>query len=78
MTYLQMVFVSALAVMIFGEELRAQTLPANTHVVVIGSETLTQRYQQALAQRHVTAQRVDAQATWAGLWALAQTIHSGA
>lgn len=69
---------SYLSGLVIGEELRAQTLAADTHVLVIGSEALTQRYQRALAQRQVTVQQVGAQATWAGLWAMAQTIHPGA
>lgn len=69
---------SYLSGLVIGEELRAQTLAADADVVVVGSEALTQRYQRALAQRQVTAQQVGAQATWAGLWAMAQTIHSGA
>ena len=69
---------SYLSGLVIGEELRAQTLPTDTHVVVIGAQDLTQRYQRALTQRHVAAQAVGAQATWAGLWAIAQTIHPAA
>lgn len=65
---------SYLSGLIIGEELRAQTLQANAHVVIIGSETLTQRYQRALALRDVSSQRVGSEATWAGLWAIAQTL----
>ncbi|MBC7621210.1 MAG: 2-dehydro-3-deoxygalactonokinase [Candidatus Saccharibacteria bacterium] len=65
---------SYLSGLIIGEELRAQTLQANAHVVIIGSETLTQRYQRALALRDVSSQRLGSEATWAGLWALAQTL----
>ncbi|KVW90372.1 MAG: 2-dehydro-3-deoxygalactonokinase [Rhodoferax sp.] len=66
---------SYLSGLVIGEELRAQTLQANTHVVIIGSAALTQRYQNALALRGVPAQRIGSEATWAGLWAIAQTIH---
>ncbi len=67
---------SYLSGLVIGEELRAQTLEANTRVVIIGTEALTRRYQSALALRAVTAQRIGAQATWAGLWAIAQTLGS--
>lgn len=66
---------SYLSGLVIGEEVRAQTLQANAEVVIIGSESLTQRYQRALALREVSACRVGAQATWAGLWAIAQTLH---
>lgn len=64
---------SYLSGLVIGEELRAQTLPANAQVVVIGSEALTTRYQHALALQGVAAQRVGSEATWAGLWAIAKT-----
>jgi len=67
---------SYLSGLVIGEEVRAQTLQANAEVVIIGSESLTQRYQRALALRDVSACRVGAQATWAGLWAIAQTLRS--
>jgi 2-dehydro-3-deoxygalactonokinase len=59
---------------VIGEELRAQTLQSNTEVVIIGSASLTQRYQNALALQNIPAQRVGSEATWAGLWAIAQTL----
>jgi 2-dehydro-3-deoxygalactonokinase len=65
---------SYLSGLVIGEELRAQTWPANTNVVIIGAEALTQRYQNALALRDLPAQRLGAEATWAGLWAIAQTL----
>lgn len=65
---------SYLSGLVIGEELRSQTLQTNTHVVIIGSEALTQRYQTALALREVSAQRIGSEAAWAGLWAIAQTI----
>lgn len=66
---------SYLSGLVIGEELRVQTLQTNTHVVIIGLEALTRRYQNALALRDVPAQRIGSEATWAGLWAIAQTIH---
>ena len=65
---------SYLSGLVIGEELRAQTLKSGDELIVIGSEALTQRYQNALALRSVAAQRIGSQATWAGLWAIAQTI----
>lgn len=64
---------SYLSGLVIGEELRAQTWQSDAEVIIIGSETLTQRYQMALAQCHVAAKRIGSQATWAGLWAIAQT-----
>ncbi len=66
---------SYLSGLVIGEELRAQapdSLPDS--VVVIGSPALTQRYQRALALRGVQVQSVGPEATWRGLWAIAQTL----
>jgi len=68
---------SYLSGLVIGEELRAQTLPSDAKLVVVGSETLTQRYQDALALQGIPAQCIGSQATWAGLWAIAQTIAPG-
>lgn len=65
---------SYLSGLVIGEELRSQPLATGSSVVVIGSEALTPRYQKALALRGVTAQCLGAQATWTGLWAIAQTL----
>lgn len=65
---------SYLSGLVIGDEIRAQPLVANTRVILIGSDALTQRYERALLQRAVTVQRVGAEATWRGLWALAQTL----
>lgn len=67
---------SYLSGLVIGEELRAQTWQTSAHVIIVGSETLTQRYQNALALCNVSAQRIGAEATWAGLWAIAKTIIS--
>lgn len=66
---------SFLSGLVIGEELQAQPLPADTRVVLIGSDTLTRRYQRALTQRGASVQRAGAEATWRGLWAFAQTLH---
>jgi len=65
---------SYLSGLVIGDEIRAQPLVANMRVILIGSDALTQRYERALLQRAVTVQRVGAEATWRGLWALAQTL----
>ena len=65
---------SYLSGLVIGEEIRAQTFAAGARVILIGSDGLTQRYERALAQRAVAVQRVGVEATWRGLWALAQTI----
>ena len=61
--------------LVIGEEIRTQQLAHGTDIVLVGSEALTLRYERALAQRGVTVRRAGAEATWRGLWALAQTIH---
>jgi 2-dehydro-3-deoxygalactonokinase len=66
---------SYLSGLVIGEELRTQPLPANTRLVLIGSDTLTRRYERALTQCGVSVQRAGAETTWRGLWALAQTLH---
>ncbi len=65
---------SYLSGLVIGEEIRTQTLASGEGVVVIGSDALTERYAFALAQRGVAVERAGSQATWRGLWALAQTI----
>ncbi len=65
---------SYLSGLVIGEEIRSQPLAAGASVTLIGSDALTQRYGRALAQRSVSVACVGAEATWRGLWALAQTI----
>jgi len=65
---------SYLSGLVIGEELRSQSFDGEWQVVLIGSGSLTQRYERALARRGVAARRVGAEATWRGLWALAQLI----
>jgi 2-dehydro-3-deoxygalactonokinase len=64
---------SYLSGLVIGEELRAQA-PQTSFVVVMGSAALTQRYDRALAHCGIATQHVGAQATWQGLWAIAQTL----
>jgi 2-dehydro-3-deoxygalactonokinase len=66
---------SYLSGLVIGEEIRTRDLPAGAPVVLIGAELLTERYERALAQRQAIVQRAGAEATWRGLWTLAQTIH---
>ncbi len=67
---------SYLSGLVIGEELRGQPLDAGGALVVVGNESLTQRYARALAQRQVQVRRVGPEATWRGLWALAQTLEA--
>ncbi|MGP1679695.1 MAG: 2-dehydro-3-deoxygalactonokinase [Burkholderiales bacterium] len=67
---------SYLSGLVIGEELRGQTWQADANVVIIGSEALTQRYHSALALCDVAARRIGSEATWAGLWAIAETLIS--
>lgn len=53
-----------------GDELHHNPLSDTRHVVLIGSENLTRRYALALASLDIAAQRMGAEATWAGLHAL--------
>ncbi len=66
---------SYLSGLVIGEEIRTQDFPAGAQVALIGAEALTERYGRALGQRGTSVQRVGAEASWRGLWALAQTIH---
>jgi len=63
---------SYLSGLLIGEELRTQTVNADSGpVILIGSDTLTQRYSLALQNLGIACQSHGAQATWAGLFALA-------
>ncbi len=58
-----------------GEELRAQALAARSDpVIVIGAPELTRRYETALRCFGIPSRLVGAEATWHGLWALAQHL----
>ena len=65
---------SYLSGLVIGEELRAQTLVAGAEVVLIGSTALTHRYTVALAAHAVPTRTLGAEATWAGLTALAAVL----
>lgn len=66
---------SYLSGLLIGEELRTQALPAQAAasgpLILIGSETLTLRYTLALQHLGIPSQSRGAEATWAGLFALA-------
>jgi 2-dehydro-3-deoxygalactonokinase len=65
---------SYLSGLLIGEELRTQALGADSApVILIGSDTLTQRYSLALQHLGLACQSHGAEATWAGLHALAST-----
>ena len=64
---------SYLSGLLIGEELRTQALDARSHVVLIGAPALTQRYALALDAAGATTRTLGAEATWAGLHALALT-----
>ena len=67
---------SYLSGLMIGEELKSQTLKRGDTVVVMGSEVLTARYEQALAHLGVSARRVGDGATWRGLRAIADAVAS--
>jgi 2-dehydro-3-deoxygalactonokinase len=67
---------SYLSGLVIGEELRAQALPAGDAqpILLIGSDTLTDRYASALTALGAPSRAFGAQATWAGLHAVAQGL----
>jgi 2-dehydro-3-deoxygalactonokinase len=63
---------SYLSGLLIGEELRTRTASADpAPVILIGSQALTQRYTLALQHLGIACQSRGAEATWAGLFALA-------
>lgn len=66
---------SYLSGLVIGEELRAQSR-GNLPVVLIGSATLTQRYALALRTLGGASRSLGSEATWRGLWALAQCLEN--
>lgn len=64
---------SYLSGLLIGDELRTQALQAGSEVVLIGSPALTQRYALALGAAGLRTRTLGAEATWAGLHALATT-----
>ncbi len=65
---------SYLSGLLIGEELRHQATSAHAEpVIVIGSEALTMRYTLALQHLRIPCQSHGAEASWAGLYALASS-----
>ena len=64
---------SYLSGLLIGEELRTQAQLMDKPLIVIGSPHLTERYQRALNHYGVHALCIGAEATWRGLWSLAQS-----
>lgn len=64
---------SYLSGLVIGEELRQQALP-DTCVVLIGSQALTRRYALALRNHGTSSRSLGSEASWRGLWALAQSL----
>jgi 2-dehydro-3-deoxygalactonokinase len=62
---------SYLSGLLIGEELGRQTLPPGGEVVAIGASALVERYALALGERGATVRSFGAEASWAGLTALA-------
>jgi 2-dehydro-3-deoxygalactonokinase len=65
---------SYLSGLVIGEELRTQGSLAGRRVHLIGNDTLTRRYQRALARAGAEGVAVGAQATWRGLWNIARSL----
>jgi 2-dehydro-3-deoxygalactonokinase len=66
---------SYLSGLLIGEELRTQSLSPSQDrpVILIGSDALTLRYSLGLQHMGIPCQSHGAEATWAGLFALAST-----
>jgi len=69
---------SYLSGLVIGEEMRSQHAgqqpPGGDPVIVIGAEALTLRYEIALRSIGYSTRRIGSEATWRGLWAIAQTL----
>lgn len=66
---------SYLSGLLIGEELRTQAMGVDSPpLILIGSDTLTQRYTLALQHLGIACQSRGAEATWAGLFALASNL----
>jgi 2-dehydro-3-deoxygalactonokinase len=66
---------SYLSGLLIGEELRAQGVDAaDGMITVIGSQALTLRYELALLSLGIPARRIGGEATWRGLWQIAQRM----
>ena len=66
---------SYLSGLVIGEELRLRDAGL-TGVVLVGNPALTQRYALALRSLGCASRSLGPEATWRGLWALAQTLEA--
>ncbi|MGJ7491679.1 2-dehydro-3-deoxygalactonokinase [Variovorax sp. ZT4R33] len=66
---------SYLSGLLIGEEMRTQSLHTKDEVVLIGAPALTRRYELALQSHGAASRTLGAEATWAGLHALAHTLY---
>ena len=66
---------SYLSGLVIGEELRLRD-PSLRSVVLVGSAALVQRYALALRARGCETRCLGSEATWRGLWALAQILEA--
>lgn len=67
---------SHLSGLVIGEELRCQHLTAGEEVIVIGAHALNLRYGRALESLGLQPRCLGAEATWAGLFSLYQSIRA--
>jgi 2-dehydro-3-deoxygalactonokinase len=66
---------SYLSGLVIGEEMRSQPFAiGDDPVVVVGSQALARRYELALRLLGVRAVSVGSEATWHGLWSIAQNL----
>lgn len=65
---------SYLSGLVIGEELRSLQAHDGSHITLIGSPTLTQRYALAFDSVGIATDRMGAEATWAGLHALSHYL----
>lgn len=70
---------SYLSGLLIGEELRSQRLATLARpLVVVGAPALAQRYELALRALGIPVRSAGSEATWLGLWAMAQTLEGTA
>ena len=67
---------SYLSGLVIGEEIKCQQLNSGDSVVLVGAEALSKKYAQTLQQLGVQTQCVGNQATWQGLWAIANRVRT--
>ena len=67
---------SYLSGLVIGDELRSQSPAPGTSVILVGAPNLTSRYALAFDQYGVATQALGAEATWAGLHAIRETLQT--